>query len=195
MANDLITEKVWKELGYVAQEEADSQFQNDPRKKIEIASRPIIREIYKGIFGPGVEIRYMNGREERELDILDGIDLLLRPPTVERINKGQEKVLDYDKRYWRALTVEYMNDPVTGELGNFFTMKAEFYFCGYFTGPDHTVIDPWVIVRWGTMRRLTRSIDIPWTGPMPNRGRAKANFLFVEFTHIPEECILSCSWK
>jgi hypothetical protein len=98
---------------------------------------------------------------------------------------AQEKVLDY---HTHTLTVEYMQNPITQERGDWFSMAAQYYFVGY-TNPNHTEFTEWVIVDWLKMAVATIR-GLKWTENANKNGRARASFKYVLFKDIPTEAIL-----
>lgn len=101
----------------------------------------------------------------------------------------QEKFLT---TIYGTVTVEYYNDPRTEEPGDWFELKAQLYFVGYWNerNPDSGFLR-WVLLDWPMMVLETQKGNIPWVLRGNTRSAARANFQSVEFEKIPTSCIVS----
>lgn len=96
----------------------------------------------------------------------------------------QEKFLPTD---YYTLTVEYMNDPVRGIKGDWFTMKAQYYFVGYYNINKRELgFTQWVIVNWPMLQMS----PVKWNERPNKNDGAKATFKYILFTSIPQNCVI-----
>ena len=174
--------------------------------------QPRIDEIYTEMFGGknGIkEIRRPNwdlktpSKDEKERRYLDqhlGIDteLILDDGTPMTF---QEKSRRYSKKRTSCdFTLEYFNKPETGEPGEFFKLKASWYFVGFATGApkikdtdyEHFYILNIPALRLGIKREwdVKTMIDLGWLHDNDDGG--DANFFAIPFSEIQKkipECI------
>ena len=103
----------------------------------------------------------------------------------------QEKFLTtrYD-----TVTVEYYNDPQTKAPGDWFELKAQLYFVGYWnrTDPD-AGFRKWILLSWPQMVLQTQLGNIPWQRRGNSRSNAKADFKYVKFDDVPRCCVIASS--
>jgi len=181
-------------------------------KKRHIVASELYREIFerqgRSLLSGYDEILCSKKEFNAGYDYALGIDVLLT------LREGgvftlQEKFLFKD---FKTVTVEYMQNPFTGELGDWFTMKAQLYFVGYdrqhircaqYRTFDKEIItsqcpecfkpfnfQDWILLNWPAMK-LEK--NIPWELLSNMRDGARANFKFVPFDKIPVHCIIAIS--
>jgi len=108
-------------------------FLKDRRKVQEMVTRPLWRRAIKSVFPPIDNIRWINQDDEDfQLDKKRSVDVTIRFPN-ESLLYGQVKSLSYKYSGFRTLTVEYYDDPQTGEKGDWFSLGSHFYCCGFCT--------------------------------------------------------------
>ena len=168
-----------------------SAFENDWRYKQSLLGRPIADKLYRQTFGPKIAIERTDRYEQKVLDIQFAIDLQITFPC-GFILLGQEKFLSAEQAKYKTLTVEFMQDPKTGEGGDWFKLAAQFYFCGYFTR-DQKDFDPWVLVNWPAVVLATHTGQIKWGERQNMDGRARASFRFCYIHALPVACIIASS--
>jgi len=123
----------------------------------------------------------------------------------------QEKYLEY--LHGTTATVEYMQDPQNEEHGDWFNIKAQFYFVGYDclhiqcptkrdtieheiqTGECSTCGKPfdfqsWILLNWPAVILETNKGNIDWMA-QENQGHARANFQYADFTAFPSNCVIA----
>jgi len=159
---------------------------------------PAANSLYRDIFArlgmtlmPGEETIDCTLKEfEAGYDYQLGIDVILRPT-----NGGegtlQEKFLFTD---FNTVTIEHLQDWLTLplELGDFFKLKANYYFVGY----DPTgglQFDPWVLLDWPRLQRVTAQRRIPWRLRGNYKDKARASFMYVEMDELPEDVCVDSS--
>jgi hypothetical protein len=97
----------------------------------------------------------------------------------------QEKFLSTD---YYTLTVEYMNDSSRGIKGDWFTMKAQYYFVGYYNKNKREAgFTQWVIVNWPMLQMS----PVAWRDNRNKFDGARANFKYIPFANIPPNCLIS----
>ncbi len=172
-------------------------------------------KLYRSIFNlqPGVEIIHCS-----KDDFLAGYDCALGIDVILGLANGtvatlQEKFL-YTK--FKTVTVEYMQNPHTGERGDWFNMKPQYYFVGY-DRYHHDCFDKiarrdkeqlvmeasesglcptckkaftfqdWILLDWAAVQREV----LPWKLKPNNEDGARANFRYLNFHLFPPQCIVA----
>jgi len=157
---------------------------------------PVANTLYREIFAalgipllPGEEIIDCAKAEfEAGYDYLLGIDVILRPVAGGECTL-QEKFLftDFD-----TVTVEHCQNWLTREPGDFFKLKANYYFVGY--DPTGCLqFDPWVLLDWPRLQRVTAKRRIPWRLRGGLKNGARASFMYVKMDELPADVIVACS--
>jgi len=116
------------------------------------------------------------------------IDVTLTLPNGMKLN-GQEKFLSFQYASFGTLTVEYMQNPVIDEKGDWFKLAPQFYFCGYFN-EDNTDFIKYVIVNWPKLVLHTNAGNAKWHDNKNKDGYARASFRYIYFEDIPTDCII-----
>ena len=153
---------------------------------------PAANRLYRQIFAD-LGMPLLPGYEEVTCSIDDfkagydyilGIDVIL---TLENEGKLtlQEKFLF--TRY-RTVTVEYMQNPVAGERGDWFNMKTQLYFVGY---DRNGTLDfqEWILLNWPAVKMA----NINWRVRANRFEGAQANFRYARFDDFPNNCIIARS--
>lgn len=168
-------------------------FEYNERRIQEIKMRPIADDIYRCIFGEDINITRHERDEEIILDIHFAIDI-----EIELLNgmilTGQEKFLSQEFAKFHSITVEYMNDPDSNTIGDWFKLAPQFYMTGYCTN-DYKGFNPWMLLNWPSVVIQTRLGNIKWQYNKNKDGRAKASFKYCDMLSIPNECIIDSSYK
>lgn len=99
----------------------------------------------------------------------------------------QEKFLSYK---YSTVTVEYMQNPSTGEQGDWFNLKAQYYFVGYDRDGSKTFQD-WILLDWPAVMRCTQQGRILWSENRNKQDGARASFRYVHFDNVPAECVVA----
>lgn len=172
----------------------DSAFERDPRRRQELAMRPIADALYRRVFGEDVEIHRFERQDEYLLDKQFGIDVTLTLFPSELKLSGQEKFLSYIQRGFQSITVEYMQNPAIGERGDWFKWCTDFYFVGYCT-LDNKGFDPWVIANSTLLKLATHGNTLTWFDQDNKDGRARASFRWCRMRDIPKASIIAASWQ
>ena len=168
-----------------------ANFEDNPRRKQEITKRPLADKIYHQVWGNDIKITRFEKDDNHTLDQEYAVDIEIRFPN-GMILTGQEKFLSYKFVDNKSVTVEYMNDPQTGESGDWYKLQSSFYFCGYLT-EEETNFEPWVIVDWARVVLASNTNKIGWIDNRNKDGHARASFRFTYMDMLPEDCILACS--
>lgn len=167
-------------------------FEQNWRRKQELASRPIADKLYRQTFSNDLGISRMEAADQSVLDIKFAIDVKLTLPTGQ-ILLGQEKFLSHQYASYKSATVEHYQNPATEEPGDWFRLAVQFYFVGYLT-KDGLNFDPWILLNWPNVVIATHENQIPWRDQRNKDGRARASFKWCAMPQFPSECIITCSW-
>lgn len=123
---------------------------------------------------------------------LAGYDSLLGIDVIFKINCGmqstlQEKILTFKDN---TVTVEFLQNPKTGEEGDWFNLKAHYYFVGYCRNSTPTIQD-WILLSWPATQLATCQNRINWRTRYNQHDGAKANFKWAFFDDFPVECVVA----
>lgn len=170
---------------------AYNNFERDPRRRQEIAGRPIADKVYRDVFGSATEIVRMEREDQKVLDIRFAIDVKLVLPSGQ-ILLGQEKFLSHKYAKYSSVTVEYEQNQWTHEQGDWFKLCSQFYFVGYMNEQRDT-FTPWIILNWPNVVLATLQKRVPWRQNKNNNGRARASFKYCGMKNFPKDCIIAMS--
>lgn len=140
---------------------------------------------------PGCRIERLsrtNGRVH-ELDKSFAIDTILHLPNGLPLTV-QEKFREYNKAAYGDFTLEYMNDPETGEEGEWFHLCADIYFYGYANKARNGWFR-WYLLKILDLKLAILSGSIRLRGPIPNTPPARANFYAAYWAQMHPDCILA----
>ena len=166
---------------------ADCRFENDPRRKQELAGRHLADSIYSAVFG-NVEVKRFDGNV---LDKTFAIDTSIRISTGMMLTV-QEKFLSNRYASFRSVTVEFLQNQHTGERGDWFRLSPMVYMVGYFT-KDESTFDPWVLLDWPRVVIETHSNNIKWRDNKNKNGKARASFKYTIMDELPRSCVIASS--
>lgn len=170
-----------------------SDFNRNWRRQQELRMRPFADIIYRHVFGKDIDIQRFDRDDNKLLDIQFAIDVQLRLANGQ-ILLGQEKYLSSKFAKYNSFTVEYMQNPMTKEKGDWFKIATQFYFVGYCT-ENMNGFNPWIIVNWPSMVIESNNGNITWTNNTNKADGARASFVYANMSAIPEHCVISCSFK
>lgn len=132
-------------------------------------------------------------REEFEAgyDYQLGIDLILRPIGYCE-STLQEKFLFTS---FNTLTIEHCNDWLTLTPGDWYKLKANYYFVGYDKEQICGTLYPWILVNWQELVHQTALGHIAWKlrGNDVAKVGARASFMYVPFNKVPNKAVLLSS--
>jgi len=120
-----------------------------------------------------------------------GVDVILRPQALGE-STMQEKFLFTD---FNTVTVEHCQDWLTLEPGDWFNLKAQYYFVGYDPDKRNGQLAPWVLLDWAQLQRATAQGRVPWRlrGNHRENVGARASFLYVDIDKVPLDIIVMSS--
>lgn len=156
----------------------------------------VANALYREIFA-AMRMRLLEGEEvidctraefQAGYDYQLGIDVILRPQG-QGESTLQEKFLftEFD-----TVTVEHCQDWLNLEPGDWYRLKAQYYFVGY-DAEGYLRFDPWILVDWSRLQRATAQGRVPWQLRANLKDRARASFMYVKFERLPPEVIVACS--
>ena len=117
-----------------------------------------------------------------------GIDVILRPQG-QGESTMQEKFLFTD---FHTVTVEHCQDWLALEPGDWYRLKAQYYFVGY-DAEGCLRLNPWILLDWLRLQRATAQRRVPWHLRGNLKDRARASFIYVKFEKLPPDVIVACS--
>jgi len=159
------------------------------------AANALYREIFAALrmpLMPGEETIDCTLKEfEAGYDYKLGIDVILRHVAGSE-STLQEKFLFTD---YNTVTIEHCQDWLLLEKGDWFKLKANYYFVGY--DPTGCLqFDPWVLLDWPRVQRVTAERRIPWRLRGNYKDKARASFMYVKMDELPEDtCVASSIHK
>lgn len=164
-------------------------------KKYWSAANSIYREVFDKIgltLLPGDEVVEVEKDEfEAGYDSYLGIDVVLH---FESNNEAtlQEKFLFTG---YNTVTVEHCQDWLKLTPGDWFNLKAHYYFVGYDNGQLTGTLCPWVLLDWPSVQRATGQRLIHWklNGNNYEKVKAKASFMFIDINKLPDSVIIDKS--
>ena len=165
-----------------------TSFERNPRRLQEMKGRPFADAIYRAQLH-AVDIRRFD-RVEDEVHLLDrqyGIDVEIEL-TTGQILTCQEKFLSHEFARFNSVTFEFMQDPRTGEQGDWFRLCADLYFVAYFT-PDGAAFCKWALLDVPMMKLATERKKIFWV-TKPNVRSGKASFKYTRVDELPGRVLI-----
>ncbi|MBA7568640.1 hypothetical protein ES708_10374 [subsurface metagenome] len=156
------------------------------------AANALYREIFAALRMPLLpgdeEVNCTLEEFEAGYDYQLGIDVILRPVAGGE-GTLQEKFLftDFD-----TVTIEHCQDWLTLEKGDFFKLKANYYFVGY--DPTGCLqFGPWVLLDWPRLQRATAQGRIKWRLRGNLKDKARASFMYVKMDELPADVRVASS--
>ena len=131
---------------------------------------------------------------KRNLGKLDkdrGIDVILMGKS-GLTNALQEKFRRYKYRTYQQFTIEYKNNPLTNEPGEFYKLAANYYFYGY-SKEDGMGFYQWWIVNLNKFKDAYEKGSIRPDEIMENKKHGHASFLCFNFDRLDNVLALQSS--
>lgn len=157
------------------------------------AANTLYRTIFERLSMPllpgELQLRVTKDEFEAGYDHYLGIDVIFTHEG-EQESTMQEKFLTYHES---TVTVEYYQNPLTGEQGDWFKMKPDYYFVGYDRLQKNS-FQEWCMLNWPLTRQMTNQGFIKWLVRSNKRDGARANFKYVDFGMIPPRCVAHGMW-
>lgn len=147
-----------------------------------------VHQIYRAIFPilPGcVDVNVTKEERYARYDIDFGVDVILNFVNGQSATI-QEKVLSTT---YSTVTVEYYQNPMTEEEGDWFNLKCDYYFVGYGPKEGTPILDRWILLDWNQVR--LHSASIPWKVNNNQKDNARANFVYAHFSEFPNRCVVA----
>ncbi len=158
---------------------------------------PIANALYRSIFTklgipllPDEELIKCTLQEfQAGYDYQLGIDVILRPEK-QGESTMQEKFLftDFD-----TVTIEHCQDWLTLEPGDWYKLKAQYYFVGYDFKQQSKKLNPWILLDWSRLQRATAQGRVKWQLRANLKDGAQASFMYLQFDKLPPDIIVACS--
>lgn len=166
-----------------------SDFDRNPRRQQELRGRPFADAVYCDCLGATAVNRFE--RDDGEAHVLDqtfAIDAEIVLPTGQKLT-CQEKFLSHQFAQYNSVTFEYMQDPGSGEQGDWFRLCAEVYFVAYFDAAQAGFLK-WALLDVPLLKILTAEGRVHWTDRQNNKGGARASFRYTDVGKLPAGCVL-----
>lgn len=164
-------------------------------KKRYPAAVKLYREIFEKLNAP-LAPRYeeiLVTRQEFEA----GYDYELGIDVIFEFENGMKSTLQEKFLFkgWKTVTVEYMQNPLRNEEGDWFNLKAQYYFVGY-DRIGALEFQDWILLNWPYTQLATQRDEINWRDGGNKNDGAKANFKYEYFGGFPGYCRVadSDSW-
>ena len=127
-------------------------------------------------------------------EFIAGFDYALGIDVIFRLQSGKELTLQEKFLFtkWNTVTVEYMQNPLTGEQGDWFKMKTQLYFVGY-AYEDKRRFNNWVLLDWTRVQMATEQGLINWEERQNKNDGAKATFRYSPMFDFPIDCVVYSS--
>ena len=91
---------------------------------------------------------------------------------------------------FNTVTIEHCQDWLALEPGDWYKLKAQYYFVGY-DATKKLRFDPWVLLDWTRLQRVTAQGRIPWRLRGNRKDGARASFMFIEFDKLPPDVVVA----
>jgi hypothetical protein len=116
-----------------------------------------------------------------ELVLHNGIKLL-----------GQEKALRYEFARYNTFTIEFYQDRISKEQGEFFNLGAQFYLHGYWNS-KYDGFEKWYFIKIFDFLTHLRQAPIAELERQTRPSTSRASFFYTNYNDIPREFIYSSS--
>lgn len=159
--------------------------------------QPAANDLYRQIF-TSIGMTLLPGDATMDVNLEDheaGYDRFLGIDVILTFADGQEATLQEKFLFttYKTVTVEYMQNPLANEFGDWFKMKCDYYFVGY----DRTNakgFQEYILLNWPMVKSLSQQRQIPWSLKGNGRDGARANFRYANFWDFPSECVMSSNY-
>lgn len=159
--------------------------------------QPAANKLYRAIFHR-LGMPLADGEHELKVtknEFEAGYDHLLGIDVIFTFRNGMECTMQekFLTAKYQTVTVEHMQNPSTGEKGDWFTMKCDYYFVGYDREQKYD-FQEWIMLNWPIVRQLTNQNKINWQLNKNKEDGARADFKYASFCQFPKECIVHAKW-
>lgn len=154
---------------------------------------PAAMELYRAIFDYW-RSPLQPGYEEIEIsrdDFMAGYDRFLGIDLILKFDNGMESTLQEKFLFttFDTVTVEYMDDWENEVEGDWFRLKAQYYFVGY-QREVALEFDRWVLLNWAHTQLASNRRDFEWHEQYNQHDGARASFQWAVRGEIPNYCKL-----
>ncbi len=151
--------------------------------------QPACDRVLCQVFGVTPDKILRTENKESVLDQKFAIDLILELPNGTHIT-GQEKALSFDKSKYDTFTLEFYQNRLTKEKGEFFKIASQFYLSGYSdrTGEEFLtwkIIDICKLILW----LKDSSLEALESRTKPSTSNA--SFLPIPYKSLPDYVIIA----
>lgn len=152
------------------------------------SSMAYVHRVYRYLFPLQFGSEFIECTAEEKMarwDIDFGVDVILNLINEQTITI-QEKILTTD---YETVTVEYYQNPQTSEPGDWFNLKADYYFVGYQNQLKQSELRRWILLDWNQVRTNGRAIN--WQVRTNKNDGARANFRWAHFDNFPQHTLVA----
>lgn len=165
-----------------------NSFLNDWRKQQELKGRTYADYLYINKLNAESIRRFDDiNTEEHLLDRIYGIDVELT------LNTGmvltiQEKFLSHSYSKYNSLTIEYMQNHMINERGDWFRIDADLYLIAYLNEKE-SQFEKWAFIDIPMLKIATSKNKVTWTDNINKHDNARASFKWTDVKDMHERCI------
>lgn len=163
---------------------------NEHWRKIQSAlSLPWNDEIYRSYLSARKIHRPLDESDYRfELDLCLGIDATLTTSCGVSLY-AQEKCLSAEYSRFNSISIERYQNHRTLERGDWYSIAADVYLCGYMT-EDGSGYERWVLINWPSVKiAMTRRVNRPrFNEGFNEKDGARASFYWIEANQLYKLC-------
>ena len=169
------------------------------QKDLELSykSQPYANEIYREVF-PIQQIKRTTARDKNgnalsaEDDFLDKkmhIDVFLQLKNGITLT-GQEKILRNKFSKFDTFTIEFYQNRLTKEKGEFFNLGAQFFLHGYWN-KNEDGFEKWYIIKVLDFLLYLQNFPIQELQKYTKKSSGRASFFCIKYSDIPREFIFA----
>lgn len=145
-------------------------------------------EIYNGLF-PVKSIKRFQKKEDSILDIRFHIDLQLELTNGIKL-LGQEKALRFNFSQYNTFTVEFYQNRVSKEGGEFFNLGSQFYLHSYWN-ESYDGFCKWYLVNILNLFLWLKDKPRESLEKITKPSTSAASFFYVNYKDLPVNCIIA----
>ncbi|HSG61639.1 MAG TPA: hypothetical protein VLA24_09420 [Pseudomonadales bacterium] len=155
--------------------------------------QPAANRLYREIFTKlGMELLAGDAVMDVGIDEYEaGYDKFLGIDVILTFADGQEATLQEKFLFtpYQTVTVEYMQNNLTQEHGDWFNMKCDYYFVGYDRIREND-FQEYILLNWPMVKSLSQQGRIDWGLNTNKKDGARASFRYANFWQFPADCVM-----
>lgn len=164
----------------------------DDDLKLSFKTQPLCDRVYNENFYINKIIRYNRENEEQILDIKYHIDVELELTNGIKLT-GQEKILRNRFSTFNTFTIEFYQNSMMKERGEFFNFGAQFYLHGYLN-QNEDGLDKWYMINMFSFLSDLKNKPIEILEQYTrDTGNSRASFFQINYNNINPKYIYASS--